>query len=216
LAFAVVALAMIFQVVEALVTYPHYLAYFNQLVGGSRQGYRYLADSSLDWGQDLPGLRRWLESNADNDEPVYLSYFGTGSPEHYHINAQLLPGFFDGRDPMDVVPLRPGIYFISATMLQGVYNPVMHNFTAKQREELYQVRRREVAAFQATADNPRAREEILQKAPWAVWKNVFRQYDQLRLERLCRVLRRRAPDDHIGYSILIYRVSEPELRATLK
>ena len=41
---------------ESLAIYPHYLSYFNELAGGPRHGYRYLVDSSLDWGQDLPGL----------------------------------------------------------------------------------------------------------------------------------------------------------------
>ena len=33
---------------------PHYLSYFNSFCGGPSEGYRYLVDSSLDWGQDLP------------------------------------------------------------------------------------------------------------------------------------------------------------------
>src|SRR5690606_33111237 len=36
---------------------PHFLAFFNPLGGGPRNGWRHLVDSSLDWGQDLPGLR---------------------------------------------------------------------------------------------------------------------------------------------------------------
>lgn len=38
--------------------YPHYLAYFNELAGGPRNGYQSLVDSNLDWGQDLKELRR--------------------------------------------------------------------------------------------------------------------------------------------------------------
>ena len=43
---------------ESLAVWPNYLAFFNQFVGGPRNGYQYLVDSSLDWGQDLPGLRQ--------------------------------------------------------------------------------------------------------------------------------------------------------------
>jgi hypothetical protein len=39
---------------------PNYLAYFNAFAGGTANGWRHLVDSSLDWGQDLPGLKRWL------------------------------------------------------------------------------------------------------------------------------------------------------------
>src|SRR6185436_4040357 len=69
---------------ESMVARPNYLAYFNEIVGGSRNGWRHLVDSSLDWGQDLPGLKRWLDENA-KDAPVYLSYFGTGEPFYYGI-----------------------------------------------------------------------------------------------------------------------------------
>ena len=34
--------------IEALLTWPNYLAYFNQFVGGSRNGYRCLVDSSIE------------------------------------------------------------------------------------------------------------------------------------------------------------------------
>src|SRR5439155_13724202 len=72
-------------VAEGLLAWPHYLAYFNPIAGGARNGYRHLVDSSLDWGQDLPGLQR--------HHPAYLAYFGTGSPRYYGIVASLLPSF---------------------------------------------------------------------------------------------------------------------------
>ncbi|GAB4557820.1 MAG: phospholipid carrier-dependent glycosyltransferase [Anaerolineae bacterium] len=37
---------------EAANIHPHYLEYFNQLVGGPANGYRWLVDSNLDWDQD--------------------------------------------------------------------------------------------------------------------------------------------------------------------
>ena len=46
---------------ESVAIRPNYLAYFNQLAGGPSQGYKHLADSSLDWGQDLPALKQWLD-----------------------------------------------------------------------------------------------------------------------------------------------------------
>ncbi|HEV3122561.1 MAG TPA: hypothetical protein VGY53_11690, partial [Isosphaeraceae bacterium] len=49
------------QVATSLATAPHYLSYFNRLAGGSDQGWKYLADSNIDWGQDLPALRRLIE-----------------------------------------------------------------------------------------------------------------------------------------------------------
>ncbi len=38
--------------------HPHYLAYFNELAGGPANGWRWLIDSNLDWGQDDERVRR--------------------------------------------------------------------------------------------------------------------------------------------------------------
>ena len=75
--------AFILGVVETIGFWPHYLAYFNIVAGGPRHGYRRLVDSSLDWGQDLSELKRWLDAHpVDSRDPrrVYLSYFGTAVP----------------------------------------------------------------------------------------------------------------------------------------
>lgn len=37
---------------SSLAIHPHYLATFNELAGGPAAGWRYVADSNLDWGQD--------------------------------------------------------------------------------------------------------------------------------------------------------------------
>jgi len=84
---------------EVAYRYPNYLAYFNVLAGGPRQGYRHLVDSSLDWGQDLPGLKAYIARNNPKG-PVYLSYFGTGSPSYYGIPARRLYSFPGG----DILP----------------------------------------------------------------------------------------------------------------
>ncbi len=42
---------------SSLRVHPHYLAYFNEAAGGPIQGWRYLIDSNLDWGQDRGAVR---------------------------------------------------------------------------------------------------------------------------------------------------------------
>ncbi|OGV63365.1 MAG: hypothetical protein A3K19_29175 [Lentisphaerae bacterium RIFOXYB12_FULL_65_16] len=66
-----------------LTIWPDYLAFFNRVCGGPDQGYRYLLDSNLDWGQDLIGLRRFMEKNGI--DRVHLAYFGRVKPEFYGI-----------------------------------------------------------------------------------------------------------------------------------
>jgi hypothetical protein len=77
---------------EMAVCFPNYLTYCNRIAGGSAQGYRHLVDSSYDWGQDLPSLKRYLAEHSPTG-PVYLSYFGTASPDYYGIPARLLYSF---------------------------------------------------------------------------------------------------------------------------
>lgn len=69
--------------------HPHYLAYFNESVGGPANGYRYLVDSNLDWGQDLKGLRDYM-TERDVDR-VGLAYFGSASADYYGIDYEYLP-----------------------------------------------------------------------------------------------------------------------------
>lgn len=69
------------QAVEVAGTFPHYLAYFNPAVGGSRAGYRIAVDSNLDWGQDLRRLARWAREKGI--EHLDLDYFGRSDPRRY-------------------------------------------------------------------------------------------------------------------------------------
>jgi hypothetical protein len=107
-----------------LTIYPHYLAYFNPIAGGPQNGWHYLVDSNIDWGQDLASLPQWMAENGAGH--VWLSYFGEGRPEYYGINYTGLDSFpprlmnpqarpFFPHDP------APGIYAISVTNLQGVH-----------------------------------------------------------------------------------------------
>jgi len=94
---------------------PHYLAYFNECVGGPDQGYKYLADSNLDWGQDLKNLKRYVDEHGVTT--LYLDYFGTASPGYYGIRSLSLPD----NEPAPDAPLA--YYAVSATSLLRVYGP---------------------------------------------------------------------------------------------
>jgi len=72
-------------VLGTLIIWPNFLSYFNEIAGGPDQGWRYLRDSNIDWGQDLPSLSKYLKGNGINE--VTLKYFGEDSPKEYGINA---------------------------------------------------------------------------------------------------------------------------------
>jgi 4-amino-4-deoxy-L-arabinose transferase-like glycosyltransferase len=198
-------------VAASLAIRPHYLAFFNALVGPER-GYQHLVDSSLDWGQDLPGLATWLEVDPDTrrGDPVYLAYFGSSSPVSYGVRARALPSYhaWSGAVAARGLELEAGVYCISATLLQSVYTDYPGPWTAA-RESLYQRARDALESRLAAAEDPPDwRDPSLQRA--------YRAYDQLRFGRLAAYLRRREPDAHVGYSILIYRLSEQQLHAALR
>jgi hypothetical protein len=103
------------------VVFPHCLAYFNELAGGPRNGYKSLVDSNLDWGQDLNYLRRWIDRHQAV-EPINLCNFGMADPVYHGISHVPLPGtdYFRNGEPFDKAHV-PGYLAISATNLQGVY-----------------------------------------------------------------------------------------------
>lgn len=79
------ALALIFLTAEVCYRFPHYLAYFNGVITPAR-AYRHIVDSSLDWGQDLPGVRDYLAARQLAG-PNYLFYFGSANPAYYRVAA---------------------------------------------------------------------------------------------------------------------------------
>ena len=50
---------------SSLYYYPHSLSYFNELVGGPKNGHYHLGNSNIDWGQDLLYLKRWLDKHPE-------------------------------------------------------------------------------------------------------------------------------------------------------
>jgi len=104
---------LLWQAISVLATYPHFLAYFNEIVGGPDKGYIYVVDSNLDWGQDLKRLKKWLDEN--NIQKIYLDYFGGGDAEYY-LKEKFIP-WWGTRNPAE---LPKGSYLaVSASLLQG-------------------------------------------------------------------------------------------------
>lgn len=97
----------VLQAGEIALRFPHYLAYFNGIVSPA-EAYRQFTDSTLDWGQDLPGVKHYLEEHPAAG-PFFLSYFGNGDPRTYGIKARLLPSnpgrFLREAPPLALVPL---------------------------------------------------------------------------------------------------------------
>jgi len=194
------------HVAESASIAPNYLAYFNELAGGPANGPQHLVDSSLDWGQDLPGLKSWLDRNARPGEAVYLAYFGTGEPRYYRIPARRLAYINGFHEDEPYIPLGPGLYCVGATALEQVYSTIRGPWTAELERE-YQFLRAFEPLFQAYAGDPAVRSRLESELPREKWTASRDRFLHLRFSRLCYCLRARRPDAVIGYSIYVYRLS---------
>jgi hypothetical protein len=116
-----VGFLMAWTIVGTLRIWPDYLAYFNEFIGGPKNGYHWLGDSNVDWGQDLKGLKRFMVRHGV--ERVQLSYFGTADPAHYGIQYEYLPSPHSRLRPTPPLPEgeSPARYAaISAVHYQGI------------------------------------------------------------------------------------------------
>lgn len=205
------------MLVSSLSVYPHYLSYFNLTSGGPSNGFRHLVDSSLDWGQDLIALRRWLRRNG-GDEQLFISYFGNAPPEFYGVRGQHLP--FRTMAMRDCIRigagrLTAGIYCVSATNLQQVYAPTLGRFWSEELEQDYRQLEPLMREFE---DVPLEDKKMLLERVQAKgdgFEGLFRRFQVLRFGKLCEYLRDREPDARAGYSIHIYRLTEADLREAL-
>jgi dolichyl-phosphate-mannose-protein mannosyltransferase len=119
----VISAMVIWLTIGSVRTFPHYLAFFNEIAGGPDNGYKILVDSNLDWGQELIGLRNYM--TQENISSVKLSYHGTADPTAYGVVYEPLPSYPYNQWTSDTVPdilLNPpaGVYAISASNLQGL------------------------------------------------------------------------------------------------
>lgn len=109
---------------------PHYLAYFNELALGPAHGDRILADSNLDWGQDVKALGQWVRHRGITTLPY--AHFGTSRPQYHGIDPFIsLPGAStvppeDRAEEWTLADLAAGraeFVAIHVTNLRGVYLP---------------------------------------------------------------------------------------------
>lgn len=113
IAVALIGVLLIWYVGSSLTTWPAYLSYFNEIIGGSDNGYKYVVDSNYDWGQDLKRLKNWTDEKGI--DKIYVDYFG-GSDARYYLGEKFI-GWQGTKKPSE---LPKGSYLaISATFLQG-------------------------------------------------------------------------------------------------
>jgi Dolichyl-phosphate-mannose-protein mannosyltransferase len=207
-----IALLLCAQIADSFAARPNYLAYFNQIDGGPKNGYQHLLDSSLDWGQDLPALKSWIDNHGAivDGKPFYLAYFGTADAHYYGIDAKPISQDLSsrGRPP---TRLTGGIYFVSATELQSLYAEAIGPWCV-QYEDAYLAALaglREYRSAATTRITPIGNEEA---SPLA---RKMKKLEALQIARLFAYLRHRAPIAQISYSMFVFDLSNEELNQAL-
>jgi hypothetical protein len=92
-------------------THPHYLSYFNEIAGGPDNGWKWLAESNIDWGQDLLFLKDWLARHPDAARSLKLAYYGGIATHLLGLNAPPIP-WEEGP--------KPGWFAVSANAVTGM------------------------------------------------------------------------------------------------
>ena len=97
------------QAIATVGAYPLYLQYYSELVGGAKNGQKYLVDSNYDWGQDAKRLKQFLDERGITH--IYLNYFGTQySIEYLKIaNTRV--------SPEQARQIKSGVLVVSASEL---------------------------------------------------------------------------------------------------
>jgi hypothetical protein len=192
---------------ETLIAWPNYISYFNRIAGGSQNGYKHLVDSSLDWGQDLKELRKWADTNNQEKENVYFSFFGNTDVEYYGLKTKMLPSYRSQKSD-EIFELKGGIYCISATMFQFLYLA-----ESCYGETGFDVANADDKYLKSLSEDMKSLPKTSKKADLSTeQQKKFRIYEYLRFIKLCLFLHNREPDRIIGNSILVFKVSEEEIK----
>jgi len=72
---------IIWYFLETIFVAPCFISYFNEFAGGPENGYKYVVDSNLDWGQDLKRLANFVEKEKIKN--IKVDYFGWADPSYY-------------------------------------------------------------------------------------------------------------------------------------
>lgn len=115
-------LLLIFWLMAGTITsFPNFIAYYNELAGGARSGYKIAVDSNYDWGQDLKRLKDFIEEK--NISRIALDYFGGGNPRYY-LGEHYEP-WYSAKGPYH------GWFAVSATFREGAFGKTKKGFVRR-------------------------------------------------------------------------------------
>ncbi len=124
--------ALILWLITSTISYfPHYISYFNELVWDRKKAYKILADSNIDWGQNVWYLEEYKKKHPEAKiEPAYPT---TGT---IVVSVNSLVGIFnpvkykwlrDNFEPIDHIAYSYLIYKITKQDLLKLYKKYYKN-----------------------------------------------------------------------------------------
>ena len=114
--YAVVAL-LVFQAGSVLHAYPAYISYTNEVFGGPANSYKYVSDSSSEWGQQLNAVRRYVKARGIKN--CWFAYFNQAMMDFRSFGIPCTPLLTAEYQTPDTPPAIDGTVLISAAVLSG-------------------------------------------------------------------------------------------------
>jgi hypothetical protein len=128
----VVCIALFWFVWASVGSHPRYLSYFNELGGGPSQGWLYLSDSNIDWGQDYDAMLSALKKRGIHE--VTTAVFSFRVPHDPDVRVTAIPANapIESRSGQSRsipqssgsgIPITTRYVALSITRLNGFYSP---------------------------------------------------------------------------------------------
>jgi len=84
--FLFLGVLLIWYIAGTLKTFPYFVSYMNEAIGGAGNRYKFLVDSNYDWGQGLIALKKYEDNQGIRS--LQLAYFGSIDPAKYGIRYE--------------------------------------------------------------------------------------------------------------------------------
>src|SRR5580698_6798956 len=110
-----------FHVISAMAIFPAEMAYGNEAWGGTANTHKYLSDSSVDWAQQLPHIKQWVDAHPGQECWFAYSAYPDLRPQAYGIPCHPLPTAHTEWEilPTDVPETIHGNLLLSADDLEA-------------------------------------------------------------------------------------------------
>ena len=110
-----------FHIVSSMAIFPAEMAYANEAWGGTANTHKHLSDSSVDWAQQLPHIRQWVDAHPGQECWLAYSAYPDLRPQAYGIPCHPLPTAHTGGEilPTEVPQTIHGYLLLSADDLEA-------------------------------------------------------------------------------------------------